>query len=88
MTVWWCTLRKATNTLLQAVEQGTIDKDVLIRDLLGWMSEADVAEFADRNDYIRLHDDEEDEEDVCQYCGEQCDGECDEALADGFQDPS
>jgi hypothetical protein len=80
-------MRNVTNQLLEAVAQGTLDKDVLIRDLLGWMSEDDVAEFADRNDYVCLHD-EEDDEDVCQYCGEQCDGECDEALADGFQDPS
>lgn len=80
-------MRKVTNQILEQVQQGLLDKDTLIRDLLGWMSEDDVAEFAERNDYVGCHDEDEDE-DACEYCGEQCDGECDEALAGGFQDPS
>jgi hypothetical protein len=44
--------RPVTTELLDLVEQGVIDRDNLIRDLLGWMSESDVAEFARRNDYI------------------------------------
>jgi hypothetical protein len=51
--------RRVTRELLDMVEQGAIDRDSLIRDLLGWMSEADVAEFARRNDYIT--DEAEDE---------------------------
>jgi hypothetical protein len=39
-------------------EQGVIDWETLARDALGWMSEADVAEFARSNDY--LQDTEED----------------------------
>jgi len=38
--------------LLDLAEQGVIDWESLARDALGWMSEADVAEFARRNDYI------------------------------------
>ena len=45
--------RRYTCELLDMVEQGMIDKDSLIKDLLGWMSESDVAEFARRNDYIQ-----------------------------------
>ena len=52
--------RRVTTELLDLVEQGVIDRDNLIRDLLGWMSESDVAEFARRNDYIT--DDEADDE--------------------------
>jgi hypothetical protein len=51
--------RRVTSELLDLVEQGVIDRDSLIRDLLGWMSEEDVAEFARRNDYIT--DETEDE---------------------------
>jgi hypothetical protein len=42
-------------------EQGVIDWETLARDALGWMSEAEVAEFARRNDYIN---DEEESEDA------------------------
>jgi hypothetical protein len=81
-------VRKVTNQILEQVQQGLLDKDNLIRDLLGWMSEADVAEFAERNDYVSCHDEEEEDPtlDECRYCGEYCDGECDEALAGGFQE--
>ena len=55
--------RRYTCELLDMVEQGMIDKDYLISDLLNWMSEADVEQFARSNDYIpSLDDDSEDEE--------------------------
>ncbi len=52
--------RPVTTELLDLAEQGVIDWESLTRDALGWMSEAEVAEFARRCDYIR----EEDEEDA------------------------
>lgn len=81
-------MRKYTKQVLDLVEQGMIDKDILIRDLLGWMSEDDVREFIERNDYVSCHDEADEDEDACGFCGQDCDGECDEALAGGFQDPS
>jgi hypothetical protein len=51
--------RPVTSELLDMAEQGLIDWETLARDALGWMSEADVAEFARSNDY--LVDLEEDE---------------------------
>ena len=78
------TVRKVTNQILEQVQQGLLDKDNLIRDLLGWMSEDDVAEFAERNDYVSCHD--EDDEEECPFCGQHCDDECDEASAGGFQE--
>lgn len=57
------TARKFTCQLLDMVEQGVIDKDYLIQDLLGWMSEAEVEEFCRASDYIPdetyLEDEEE-----------------------------
>jgi len=44
--------RPVTTELLDMAEQGLIDWETLARDALGWMSEADVAEFARRNDYV------------------------------------
>ena len=55
--------RRYTYELLDMVEQGLIDKDSLIADLLGWMSESDVAEFARRNDYIQDEPEDDDEYD-------------------------
>jgi len=42
-----------TIQLLQMVDDGMVDKDYLIQDLLGYLSEADVEDFMRRNDYIR-----------------------------------
>ena len=52
--------RPVTSELLDMAEQGMIDWETLARDALGWMSEAEVAEFAKRNDYIT--DTDEDDE--------------------------
>lgn len=52
--------RKYTCAVLDAVEEGMFDKDALIQDLLGWMSEEDVKEFVRRNDLMPwLEDDSE-----------------------------
>jgi hypothetical protein len=50
--------RKVTSELLDLAEGGVIDWESLARDLLGWMSEHEVAEFARRNDYIQDSEDE------------------------------
>lgn len=44
--------RPYTTELLDMVEQGMVDKDNLISDLLGFMSEQDVKDFCRSNDYI------------------------------------
>lgn len=51
--------RPATTYLLDLAEQGVIDWESLARDCLGWMSEADVAEMAQRLDYIFEEEDED-----------------------------
>ncbi len=52
--------RPVTSELLDNLEQGIYDKDRMIQDLLGWMSEHEVERFARANEY--LFRDEEDEE--------------------------
>ena len=54
-------MRKYTNKIIELVDDGILDRDTLIRDLLCWMSESDVEEFYERN--LRADDDELDEED-------------------------
>ena len=54
--------RAYTAKLLDMAEEGLIDWETLARDALGWMSEAEVQEFAARNDYICPDEDEEDDE--------------------------
>jgi len=53
--------RAVTCQLLDNLEQGIYDKDRMIQDLLGWMSEAEVARFAHANEYI-IDEDEESED--------------------------
>ena len=38
-------MRKYTNKIIELVDDGILDRDTLIRDLLCWMSESDVEEF-------------------------------------------
>lgn len=51
------TCREYTQTLYDMMMEGLIDPKALAIDLMGWMSEEDVKEFAIKNEYI-----EEDEE--------------------------
>jgi hypothetical protein len=44
--------REYTIRLLEMVDEGLVDKDYLLQDLLGWMSEDDVKEFVQVNEYI------------------------------------
>lgn len=54
--------RRYTCELLSLVEDDMVDKDALIRDLLGYLSESEVADFARKNDYITWLDSDEDED--------------------------
>jgi hypothetical protein len=50
--------RPVTSELLDNLDQGLYDKDRMIQDLLGWMSEAEVARFARANEYLMEEDEE------------------------------
>lgn len=58
--------RPFTTAMLEAVDEGMLDKDTLIQDLLGWLSEAEVEQFARSNDLlaaIRMEDEEDEDAD-------------------------
>lgn len=54
--------REVTSKILEAVEDGTINRDLLIRDALMWMSEDDVAEMAKHHEFFPEEDEEEEGE--------------------------
>ena len=52
-------VREYTNKFLEGMDEGTINPKVLAQNLLGYMSEREVEEFAHREGYFQ---DEEEEE--------------------------
>jgi hypothetical protein len=59
--------REYTIRLLELVDEGAIDRDSLIQDLLGWMSEDEVRRFALQSEYLNDEDEEEDDEEEEEY---------------------
>lgn len=56
--------REYTNKVLELVEEGAIDKDLCIRDLLSFLGEHEVKQFVE--DYGYFYEEEEEE-----YLGEE-----------------
>lgn len=54
-------MRKYTNKIIEMVDEGLIDRDMLIRDLLNYMSESDVENFYDQYYGYEDEDDELDD---------------------------
>lgn len=54
--------RKFTRKILEMVEDGIINEEILIKDLLNYLSEAEVEDFAFTNGYIEEEEDEEEED--------------------------
>jgi hypothetical protein len=50
--------REYTNKIIEMVDEGLIDRNILIRDLLNYMSESDVSDFYDQ---YYGHDEDEDD---------------------------
>lgn len=51
-----------TNKILKLLDEDLFDKNVLIRDLLNWMSEDDVEEFYNKYDFKEFSELNEDED--------------------------
>jgi hypothetical protein len=51
------TTRRYTNKILEAVEDGLLDKDLVIMACLKYMSESDVADMAHINEFFSEEDD-------------------------------
>lgn len=49
--------RKITCKLLDMMDEGAIDSRTLAEMCLNWMSEADVADLAERNDLVESEED-------------------------------
>ena len=54
-------VRKATDKILEMVDEGILDKDMVIMSCLKYMSEDDVADMAHCNEFF-LNEDEDEEE--------------------------
>lgn len=55
--------RANTNQLLEAVEEGLLDRDQVIMACVKYMSESDVADMCRINEFFPEYDEEEDDED-------------------------
>lgn len=53
--------RKATNKILEAIEEGLLDRDTVIMACLKYMSEDDVADMSHCNEFFEEEEDEEEE---------------------------
>jgi len=56
--------REVTNKLLQAVEDGLLDKDTVIMACVKYMSEDDVADMCHANEFFGEDEEEEEDEDA------------------------
>lgn len=54
-------VRKATDKILEMVEEGILDKDMVIMSCLKYMSEDDVADMAHCNEFFFEEDEDEEE---------------------------
>ena len=54
--------RKATDKILEMVEEGILDRDTVIMSCLKYMSEDDVADMAHSNEFFINEEEEDDEE--------------------------
>lgn len=65
--------REYTKKLLDLIDEGVVDKDALILNLLNWMSEDFVKEF-----YEQYYSDSDDEDDEDEEEEEELENSCDE----------
>jgi hypothetical protein len=54
--------RQYTNQLLEMIEDGLLDKDTVIMACLKYMSEDDVRDMMEANEFIEEEEDEDDED--------------------------
>ena len=68
--------RKFTNMILEAIEDGMLDRDTVIMACLKYMSEDDVKDMAEANEFFPEEDEEEEdeeEEEWTPYNADYCD---------------
>jgi hypothetical protein len=57
-------MRYYTNMLLEMIEEGILDKDTVINAFCSYMSEVDIQDMMECNDFIEEEEDEEEDEDL------------------------
>ena len=59
------TSRKVTKKILELIEEGVLDAEVVVNACLKYMSEADVLDMAEENEFLdeAVEEEEEDEDD-------------------------
>ena len=66
--------RKYTNMLLEMIDDGLIDRDLVINACLKYMSEDDVQDMMEANEFIEeQYEDEDEDEDDDDYTVTGCD---------------
>lgn len=55
--------RQYTNQLLEMIENGLLDKDTVINACVNYMSEDDVRDMMESNEFIEEEEEEDEEED-------------------------
>ena len=65
--------RKYTNMLLEMIDDGLIDRDLVINACLKYMSEDDVQDMMEANEFIEEQYEDEDEDDDDDYTVTGCD---------------
>lgn len=53
--------RKYTNELLEMIENGLLDRDNVIMACVKYMSEDDVKDMMEHNDFVEIEDEDEEE---------------------------
>jgi hypothetical protein len=56
-------VRQATNRLLEMVEEGILDRDIVILACVNYMSEDDVADMCRMNAFFEHEEDDEEDDD-------------------------
>ena len=66
-------VREYTDRIISLIDDGVMDHESVLIEVLHWMSESDVREFALSNLYISNFVEEEEEEYECLNCGSSVD---------------
>jgi len=53
-------VRQYTNKMLAAIEEGLLDRDQVILACLKWMTDRDVQQMAEANEFLEEEEEEED----------------------------
>ncbi len=55
-------VRECTNKILNAIEEGILDRDEVLKACLNWLSESSVKEMAEASEFFSYEEDEDEDE--------------------------